>query len=103
MRIMGTRTSLASSNSDPGCRQDATTDQIGGQKEVSPGWFVGASLGYESSWLVGDSDHTKVSGQVGLAGLMLQHETGPWRGFHSHPPAPGGSLRRHGCQMRWQR
>ena len=78
MRIIGSRTELASNNGDPGYRQDATTYQTGGQKEVSPGWFLGASLGYETNWLTGEGDNTRVTGQVGLAGLMLKRLVGPW-------------------------
>ena len=70
------QTSLASMGGDPGYHQLATTYQTGGQFEFSPGWFIGGSLGYEQSWLTGDS--AKVSGQAGLAGLMIKHQTGPW-------------------------
>ncbi len=76
MRVLGGQTSLASMGGDPGYRQLAATYQSGGQFEFSPGWFIGGSLGYEQSWLTGDG--AKVSGQAGLAGLMVKHQTGPW-------------------------
>ena len=77
-RVAGTRTSLASSGDDPGYRSDEVTYQTGGQKEVAPGWFVGGSLGYASSWLLGSGDAAKVSGKTALFGLMLKRQSGPW-------------------------
>jgi uncharacterized protein with beta-barrel porin domain len=76
MRVIGSHTGLASMNGDPGYQQTATTYQIGGQYEFSPGWFVGGSLGYEASSLSGSA--ANVSGQSGLAGIMIKHQTGPW-------------------------
>jgi hypothetical protein len=78
MRINGSRTSLDGSSDQAGYQQDAVTYQIGGQKEVAPGWFIGTSLGYESSWLVGKDDNSKVVGEAALAGVMLKHQTGSW-------------------------
>ena len=78
LRSTGTRTSLAGSDNDPGFRQDAVTLQIGGQAEIAPGWFLGASAGQESSWLAGSDDGTDVSGQTALFGLMLKRQSGPW-------------------------
>ena len=77
-RTTGTRTDLAGSDDNPGYRQDAVTLQIGGQAEVGPGWFVGASVGHEASWLSGSDDATDVSGETALFGLMLKRQTGPW-------------------------
>jgi hypothetical protein len=76
MRVIGAQTNLAGSDGDPGYHQTATTYQIGGQYEVSPGWFAGASLGFEQSWLNGDG--ANVTGQSGLGGLMIKHQAGPW-------------------------
>ena len=78
LRSTGTRTSLSGSDDDPGFRQDAVTLQIGGQAEIAPGWFLGASAGQESSWLAGSDDGTDVSGQTALFGLMLKRQSGPW-------------------------
>ncbi len=76
LRVVGGQTSLASMDGDPGYHQLASTSQVGGQFEFLPGWFVGGSLGFEQSWLSGDG--ASVSGQTGLAGLMIKHQTGPW-------------------------
>ena len=75
LRVGGYQTNL-SSDGDAGFHQTATTYQIGGQYEFSPGWFAGASLGLEQSWLTGDA--TNVTGTSGLGGLMIKHQTGPW-------------------------
>jgi hypothetical protein len=77
-KIDGTRTSLANGDDEPGFSQDAVTYQLGAQREVTPGWIVGASLGYEASWLTGDSDGSKVSGDTALFGLMVKHPIGNW-------------------------
>ncbi|HWZ64866.1 MAG TPA: hypothetical protein VNX02_17745 [Steroidobacteraceae bacterium] len=76
VRVMGNHTDLSSTDDEPGYEQNSLTYQAGGQREVSPGWFVGGSLGLESSWLNGDG--ANVSGRTGLAGLMIKHQMGPW-------------------------
>jgi hypothetical protein len=78
LRTTGSQTTLANSGDDPGYHQDGVTYQIGGQQEVAPGWFVGASAGYETSWLVSGDDGSKVSGNSALFGLMLKRQSGPW-------------------------
>ena len=65
------------------------TNQIGGQKEVAPGWFVGASAGYETSWLLGDDDSSKVSGQFALSGVMVMLANG------QGDPTPNADLSKH--------
>ena len=74
LRVIGAQTSLAGTDGDPGYHQATTTYQLGGQDEFSPGWFAGASLGFEQSWLNGDG--ANVTGQSGLAGLMIKHRWG---------------------------
>lgn len=76
LRVIGAQTSLAGTDGDPGYHQATTTYQLGGQYKFSPGWFAGASLGFEQSWLNGDG--ANVTGQSGLAGLMIKHQMGPW-------------------------
>lgn len=76
MRIVGSQTNLASNDGDPGYHQTATIYQVGGQYEFAPGWFAGASLGFEQNWLTGGG--ASVNGQAGLAGLTIKREAGPW-------------------------
>jgi hypothetical protein len=78
LRITGTETNLANDAGDPGYHQASVTYQIGGQREFAPGWFLGASLGYETSQLDGTGDGADVSGEAVLAGIMLKRQTGPW-------------------------
>ncbi|MEJ0015424.1 MAG: autotransporter outer membrane beta-barrel domain-containing protein [Acetobacteraceae bacterium] len=78
LRVMGDRTSLASQGDDPGFQQNALTYQIGGQTEFAPGWFAGASIGHESSWLTGSGDGASVAGESALFGVMLKRQSGPW-------------------------
>jgi outer membrane autotransporter protein len=78
LRVAGGRTTLASDGDNAGYRQDAVTYQMGGQREFAPNWFVGASLGYESSWLESNDDGSLVRGNSALAGVMLKHQMGPW-------------------------
>ena len=78
LRSVGTRTNLANAGDDSGYNQDSAIVQIGGQHEIAPGWFLGASAGYETSWLQGNDDGVKVSGQAALFGVMAKYQTGPW-------------------------
>ena len=78
LKVTGSNTNLGASGGDEGYNQDAVIYQIGGQKEFIPGWFFGASLGYETSWLTASANDGQVSSQAGLAGLMIKHIMGPW-------------------------
>jgi len=57
---------------------DSVTYQFGGQRQVSPGWFVGASMAYQNNDLRGDGGRLKGDGDSGYAGLVLKREAGPW-------------------------
>ena len=48
----------------------------GGQREIAPGWFLGGSLGYETSRQRGD-DGARVDGDAALAAVTLKRQTGP--------------------------
>ncbi len=76
VRVLGNHTGLSSTEDEPGYHQNSVTYQAGGQREISPDWFVGGSLGLENSWLYGDT--ANVTGRTGLAGLMIKHQMGPW-------------------------
>ncbi len=77
LRIIGTETNLANDAGDPGYHQASVTYQIGGQKEFAPGWFVGASLGYETSQLDGTGDGADVSGEGSSRALCSSVRRGP--------------------------
>ncbi|WP_447919789.1 autotransporter outer membrane beta-barrel domain-containing protein [Achromobacter aegrifaciens] len=57
---------------------DGVTYQIGGQHQVSPGWFLGGSAAYENSHIRGDDGRVSGKGDSGYAGVVVKRETGPW-------------------------
>ncbi|ALM81604.1 hypothetical protein ASB57_00250 [Bordetella sp. N] len=57
---------------------DSYTYQFGGQRQVSPGWFLGGSVAYQNNDLKGDGGRLKGNGDSGYAGLVLKRESGPW-------------------------
>jgi outer membrane autotransporter protein len=75
-RIIGGHADRSSSNDTVGFTQNTVTIQAGGQNEISPGWFVGGALAYESSRLDGDNDTAKVNGDSALAGLIVKRQAG---------------------------
>jgi outer membrane autotransporter protein len=62
-----------------GYHATAWTLQAGGQREIAPAWFLGGSIGYESSSLRGDGGGSQVSGDSLLLGATLRYQTGPWQ------------------------
>ena len=76
LRVVGAETNVGTIDGDPGYHQSSLTYQTGGQYEFAPGWFIGGSLAYEQSQLTGSA--ATVSGQSGLAGLMIERQAGPW-------------------------
>ncbi|MGO1081370.1 autotransporter outer membrane beta-barrel domain-containing protein, partial [Inquilinus sp. CA228] len=62
-----------------GYHTSAWTLQAGGQREIAPAWFLGGSIGYESSSLRGDGGSSQVSGDSLLLGATLRYQTGPWQ------------------------
>lgn len=62
----------------PGYSFDSTVYQFGGQREVKPGWFLGASASYQDSRLRGNSGRVSGNGDVGYLGVVLKRESGPW-------------------------
>ncbi|WP_144630182.1 autotransporter outer membrane beta-barrel domain-containing protein [Bordetella genomosp. 13] len=61
-----------------GFTYDSTTYQVGGQREVSPGWFVGASAAYQNNRLRADDHRSNGKGDAGYAGVVLKRQEGPW-------------------------
>ena len=57
---------------------DGVTYQFGGQRQVSPGWFLGGSVAYENTHLRGDDGRVSGKGDSGYAGVVLKREVGPW-------------------------
>jgi hypothetical protein len=78
MRVSGQRTNGSPGNGVSGFRMDSAWWQIGGQHEVSPGWFLDGSLAYESRWLSTNGGPVTGNGQNGYGSVVLKHQTGPW-------------------------
>ena len=57
---------------------DTFTFQFGGQKEFTPGWFLGGSLAYQQVWLSQDSGSVSGDGDAVYAGVSLKHEVDDW-------------------------
>ncbi|MCB5363611.1 autotransporter outer membrane beta-barrel domain-containing protein [Pusillimonas sp. CC-YST705] len=72
-----TATHNASDNMS-GFHYSAVTYQFGGQKEVSPGWFVGASVAYENSHLRGSTGRVSGKGDSGYIGALVKRQEGDW-------------------------
>jgi outer membrane autotransporter protein len=76
LRTEGTSTDQGTTTSSLGYNASAVTVRIGGQKEVSPNWFVGASLAYESSRLEGNAN-SNATGDGVLGGVAVKRQQGP--------------------------
>jgi len=57
---------------------DTLTYRIGGQKEVAPGWFVGASAAYNLGWYDSGTGMASTNGQGGDVSASLKRQIGPW-------------------------
>ncbi|WP_429228489.1 hypothetical protein [Inquilinus ginsengisoli] len=78
-RAFGGVTDQDSTRDALGYHTTAWTLQAGGQREIAPAWFLGGSIGYESSSFRGDGGSSQVSGDSVLLGATLRYQTGPWQ------------------------
>jgi hypothetical protein len=63
-------------SSQSGVNDQRAIFHVGGQKEVTPGWFVGAALGGGPLWM--QSGGTTGQGQGFDGSIALKHTIGPW-------------------------
>lgn len=77
-QVSSARTNQDGSGGVSGFSYDAVTYQFGGQRQISPGWFLGGSAAYENTHIRGDDGRVGGKGDSGYAGLVLKRETGPW-------------------------
>src|SRR5262249_37219682 len=61
-----------------GYHQSGQVFQLGGQKEVAPDWFVGASVSADNSSLDTHTVTDSVTGSGWTAGLIAKHQMGDW-------------------------
>ena len=59
-----------------GVANDSAGFHAGGQREIAPGWFLGGSLGFGSSWM--NAGGAASLAQSFGAGVALKHVQGPW-------------------------
>lgn len=73
------RTSTQNASGDmPGFHYSTVSYQFGGQKEVSPGWFVGGSVAYENSHLRGSESRVSGKGDSAYIGAVVKRQQGDW-------------------------
>ncbi|NYT67628.1 autotransporter outer membrane beta-barrel domain-containing protein [Pusillimonas noertemannii] len=77
-RILGNDTRLKSSGEDNGFHTNSLTYQIGGQKEVAPGWFLGGSFAYQDFRNRASESSVRTDGDLYNAGVVLKRQQGPW-------------------------
>jgi outer membrane autotransporter protein len=78
LRAIDTETHRSSSNDAAGYSGSTRTVQVGGQLDLGNGWFVGGSLGYDSSGTSAAETNGNVNGHGGSVGLIVKREAGPW-------------------------
>ncbi|OZI52424.1 autotransporter outer membrane beta-barrel domain-containing protein [Bordetella genomosp. 4] len=77
-QVSGVDTNQEGDNGVAGFSFDGVTYQFGGQRQVSPGWFLGGSVAYQNTHMRGNDGRVNGKGDSGYAGLVLKRETGPW-------------------------
>ncbi|MCD0502923.1 autotransporter outer membrane beta-barrel domain-containing protein [Bordetella petrii] len=77
-QVSGVNTNQDSGGGVSGFSFDGVTYQFGGQRQVSPGWFVGGSVAYENTRMRGDDGRVSGDGDSGYAGVVVKREAGPW-------------------------
>src|SRR5690606_15651527 len=77
-RFLGNHTRRDTTSETGGFTVDSQTYQIGGQKEVAPGWFLGGSLAYESSRHRVSDLPVRTEGDGFQAGVVLKRQAGAW-------------------------
>ncbi|MFD4837131.1 autotransporter outer membrane beta-barrel domain-containing protein [Achromobacter sp. NPDC058515] len=77
-QVSGRATRQEGSRGTSGFDYDTVTYQFGGQREVSPGWFLGGSLAYENSRVRASDGSVSGNGDSGYAGVVLKRQEGQW-------------------------
>ncbi|WP_127092203.1 autotransporter outer membrane beta-barrel domain-containing protein [Aquabacter cavernae] len=77
-RITGSRTTQTESSTSMGFSQDGVSYRMGGQWEVAPDWFLGATAGYGMTWGQSSDGFTRSNGNAGDVSVAVKHQAGPW-------------------------
>ena len=78
MRVTGRTASQDSGNGVTRFTLNTSTWQIGGQKDIGTGWFLGGSLAFENSRLSSADNLNSGNGQAGYGAVTVKYQTGPW-------------------------
>jgi hypothetical protein len=76
-RNTGRLTNIASTSSNDSAEASSMLYQLGGQKQVAPGWFLGGTVGLEQNWAQAGGGREKTSATGGAGGLVLKWQNGP--------------------------
>lgn len=77
-RVIGNTTTQATADGALGYRATSVTAQFGGQREVRPSWFLGASIAYENTRFTGGQGTSTVTGDGVLGGVVVKYQQGGW-------------------------
>jgi len=76
-RGIGSRLSRTASGRGEGFEQDSMDYRIGAQWEIAPDWYLGATAGYNNSWLTTSDGLSTTTGTGGDVSVALKHQMGP--------------------------
>jgi uncharacterized protein YhjY with autotransporter beta-barrel domain len=76
-RVIGRSTSQGSTDGVDGFDIASVTYAAGGQVEIAPGWYLGGSAAFQTSWLSGQDGNIEGDGLAGYLGVVLKHQIGP--------------------------
>ncbi|TFL13429.1 autotransporter outer membrane beta-barrel domain-containing protein [Pusillimonas caeni] len=77
-RVIGSRMTQNGDTASDGFTQDGRSYRMGGQWEVRPDWFFGATAAYSTSKMHTSDGLTSIKGDSGDVSVSLKHQTGPW-------------------------
>ena len=77
-RIIGSRMTQKDGSDGDGFSQDRRSYRMGGQWEIRPGWFFGATAAYNTSKMHTSDGLTSIDGDSGDVSFSVKHQTGPW-------------------------
>lgn len=76
--LSGRTAAQAASDGLGSFRLNTATWQVGGQRALGGGWFLGGSLAYENSRMSTTEGLNSGRGQAGYAAVTTKFQTGPW-------------------------
>ncbi len=77
-RVMGRTATQGATDGISRFSIDTSTWQMGGQRDLGGGWFLGGSLAYEAGRLSTADKTESGRGQAGYGAVSLKYQTGPW-------------------------